>query len=154
MSIQSEITRLATAKSDLKTAINAKGGALANESISAYAAAVNSLQTGGCTIATAEVLISARSTSISFTELANKPKMFCIQLGETKTSGSLYFVTSIVANGNSVYCMTMNRKNSDTAQAGYNTNFSWTYKNGTLTVKTTKSNYFYEDTKYNLIYAY
>lgn len=47
MSIATEISRLATAKSELKTAINAKGGTLTTETLGQYAAAVAGLSTGG-----------------------------------------------------------------------------------------------------------
>ena len=43
MSIASEITRLQTAKANIKTAINNKGGSLTTETISSYATAINSL---------------------------------------------------------------------------------------------------------------
>lgn len=43
MSIASEITRLQNAKASLKTAINAKGGSLTNETLDQYASAVDNL---------------------------------------------------------------------------------------------------------------
>lgn len=43
LSIQTEITRIENAKAELKTAINAKGGTLTNETIDDYAEAVNNL---------------------------------------------------------------------------------------------------------------
>ena len=46
MSITSDLTRLATAKSDLKAAINAKGGTLNTETLADYAAAVTALPGG------------------------------------------------------------------------------------------------------------
>lgn len=45
MSIASEITRLQQAKSDLKTAINNKGGSITNETLDQYANKVNALPT-------------------------------------------------------------------------------------------------------------
>lgn len=47
MSIASEIARLQSAKSDLKTSINAKGGTLTTETLDDYAAAVDALPSGG-----------------------------------------------------------------------------------------------------------
>jgi len=47
MSIASEITRLQTAKSNLKTSINAKGGTIVDETIDDYAGFVDSLELGG-----------------------------------------------------------------------------------------------------------
>lgn len=47
MSIATEISRLTTAKTELKTAINAKGGTLTTETLGQYAAAVAGLSTGG-----------------------------------------------------------------------------------------------------------
>lgn len=47
MSIQTEITRIQTAKEDLKTAINAKGGSLADETLDHYAQAVTALPEAG-----------------------------------------------------------------------------------------------------------
>lgn len=46
MSIATEISRLQTAKSDLKTSINAKGGTLTTETLDDYAAAVDGLSGG------------------------------------------------------------------------------------------------------------
>ena len=50
MSIASEITRLQTAKANIKTAINTKGGSLTTETISSYATAINNLPSGDLTI--------------------------------------------------------------------------------------------------------
>lgn len=47
MSIQTEITRIQTAKEDLKTAINARGGLLADETLDHYAQAVTDLPESG-----------------------------------------------------------------------------------------------------------
>ena len=152
MSIQSEISRLATAKSALKTAINAKGGALANESISAYAAAVNGLQTGGCTVATAEAHNTAKSMSITFTGLAKEPKMFnCI----LKTSTSSSVVVSLTTDGTNTYSILGTTYKDDA--------FTWEYTNGSLTITLAAkyySWYFAYSTRqgsyvyYELIYAY
>lgn len=160
MSIQSEITRLAAAKSDLKTAINAKGGALANESISAYAAAVNGLQTGGCTVATAEATITKSATSISFTGLEKEPKLFCIMLnGNVNDTTGKPTILSVIGNGNNVYAVTghLYVKSSSSYYANltyYDTTFSCTYSGGELTVSTTKYMYFIKDIKYKLFYVY
>lgn len=160
MSIQSEITRLATAKSDLRAAINAKGGALVNESISAYAAAVSGLQTGGCTIAMAETTLTDDARSISFTGLTKEPKMFCILStgSENRTSGSPA-IQSVVADGDNMYALTVHYYGGrTTSYAGinyYDTSFSWTYSGGNLTVSTTKYLYFNGDNvTYRLFYVY
>ncbi|HKL95056.1 MAG TPA: hypothetical protein VJ845_01360 [Haploplasma sp.] len=50
MSIASEITRLQTAKANIKSAINNKGGSLTTETISSYATAINNLPSGDLTI--------------------------------------------------------------------------------------------------------
>ena len=47
MSIATEITRLQNAKAALKTAINAKGGTIVNETLDAYAGFVDILEIGG-----------------------------------------------------------------------------------------------------------
>lgn len=47
MSIASEITRISSAKSAIKTAINAKGGSLTNETLDEYADAIAAISTGG-----------------------------------------------------------------------------------------------------------
>lgn len=47
MGIATELARIKTAKSDLKTAINTKGGGLIAETLDYYAAAVNALPSGG-----------------------------------------------------------------------------------------------------------
>lgn len=46
MSISTEISRLQTAKANLKSSINSKGGTLTNESIDAYYLAVDAISTG------------------------------------------------------------------------------------------------------------
>nr|DAI45301.1 MAG TPA: hypothetical protein [Caudoviricetes sp.] len=43
MSVADELTRIVTAKADIKRAINAKGGTLVNEKITEYAAAIDNL---------------------------------------------------------------------------------------------------------------
>ena len=47
MSIATELTRIATAKTAIKEAINAKGGSLTNETLDAYPAAIGALPSGG-----------------------------------------------------------------------------------------------------------
>ena len=50
MSIANEITRLQTAKADIKTAIIDKGGTIDDETLDQYASVINSLPSGGLTI--------------------------------------------------------------------------------------------------------
>ena len=56
MSIAAEITRLADAKTEIKRAINAKGGTLVNERLSEYASAIDNLA--------ATLLIDASKTKL------------------------------------------------------------------------------------------
>ena len=89
MSIQSEIARLNTAKENIKTAINSKGGSLTNESISLYADAINSLSSGGgnksLIVSENEVFSLSGTVNAPNTVLSFVPKYS----GEIKISGSL-----------------------------------------------------------------
>jgi len=72
MSIASEISRLQTAKADLKTAITAKGGSLTTETLDDYASAVDAIttmpdfrNTGDVTFSGATTRESDSTTSIA-----------------------------------------------------------------------------------------
>jgi len=90
MSISTEITRIQSAKSSLKAAINAKGGALTNELLGSYAAAVTALPSG---------------TDISDTTAAagdvRSGKAFYAANG-TKTNGTLSITASKILKGQSI----------------------------------------------------
>ena len=64
MSIADEITRLQTAKADIKTAINTKGGSLTTETISSYATAINNLPSGDLTIEGQQIITGILSGTV------------------------------------------------------------------------------------------
>lgn len=65
MSIATEISRIQTAKNDLKTSINAKGGTLTSETLDDYAAAVDALSSGGGTYQSKTVTPDAAGQTVT-----------------------------------------------------------------------------------------
>lgn len=94
---------------------------------------------GGATIATTTTKPSSNSTSISFTGLTAEPKMFAINPTGNITLGSTRYVTSVIYDGTKTHGIYGYRQ-STTATSYYSASyFTWTYSNGTLTVKTSSS---------------
>ncbi|MCD8036029.1 MAG: carboxypeptidase-like regulatory domain-containing protein [Clostridiales bacterium] len=86
MSVQTEIARIENAKEALKTAINAKGGSLTDESIESYAEAVNKLETK-------ELKFLTAGFAYSFAEVSG----FFVTDGEGETSE--YSIADIIKDG-------------------------------------------------------
>lgn len=103
---------------------------------------------------------SSNATSIAFTGLAAQPKAFMLIATTQISLSSTYYVTAVTSNGTNNYG-TYVRKGSGGGSSAYNyvssSYFSWTYENGTLTVKTQSSTYggyFKSSVTYRLIYVY
>lgn len=112
---------------------------------------------GGCTVKSTTAKTSSNATSISFTGLSAKPKMFSVMLDKQSSLGSTRYVISVNSDGTNTYG-TWGYSSSNTRYAYYSSSyFSWTYSNGTLTVKSSSSSnggYFRNGYNYRLIYAY
>ena len=96
---------------------------------------------------------SSNSTSISFSGLTSEPKYFAIiPTSNTTLSSSTRYALNVVYDGNSTIGVYSN-----TSTATYTTDgFSWTYSNGTLTVKTASTSnggYFRSGAEHKLIYV-
>ena len=94
---------------------------------------------------------SSNSTSISFSGLTSEPKYFAIiPTSNTTLSSSTRYALNVVYDGNSTIGVYSNN-----STATY-TGFSWTYSNGTLTVKTASTSnggYFRSGAEHKLIYV-
>lgn len=91
------------------------------------------------TIGSASTKPSSNSTSISFTGLKGQPKMFAIIPTGNITLGSTRYVTSVMYDGSTTHG-TYGYRASSSATSYYSSSyFTWTYSNGTLTVKTSSS---------------
>ena len=96
---------------------------------------------------------SSNSTSISFSGLTSEPKYFAIiPTSNTTLSSSTRYALNVVYDGANTIGVYSNN-----STATYTTNgFSWTYSNGTLTVKTASTSnggYFRSGAKHKLIYV-
>lgn len=114
----------------------------------------------GVHVASATKAPSSNATSIAFTGLAAQPKAFMLIATTQISLSSTYYVTAVTSNGTNTYG-TYVRKGSGGGSSAYNyvssSYFSWTYENGTLTVKTQSSTYggyFKSSVTYRLIYVY
>lgn len=111
----------------------------------------------GATIATKTASTTSNATSIAFTNLSAQPKMFSVQVGQQVSLSSTRYVISVMSDGTTTYG-TYGYYSSQTRVVYYSASyFSWTYSNGTLTVKSTSSSnggYFRNGYTYRLIYAY
>ena len=96
---------------------------------------------------------SSNSTSISFSGLTSEPKYFAIiPTSNTTLSSSTRYALNVVYDGVNTIGVYSNN-----STATYTTNgFSWTYSNGTLTVKTASTSnggYFRSGAEHKLIYV-
>lgn len=96
---------------------------------------------------------SSNSTSISFSGLTSEPKYFAIiPTSNTTLSSSTRYALNVVYDGANTIGVYSNN-----STATYTTNgFSWTYSNGTLTVKTASTSnggYFRSGAEHKLIYV-
>ena len=90
-------------------------------------------------VKTVSVKPSSNSTSISFTGLTKEPKMFAISPTAQITLGTTRYVTSVMYDGSKTHG-TYGYRSGSTAYSYYSASyFTWTYSNGTLTVKTNSS---------------
>lgn len=116
---------------------------------------------GGATIATKTATVgSSNATTLSFTSLAAKPKMFAAQIsynsGSYLTLGSTRYITSMMSDGTNTYSTTGYRSNQNGREYVYTT-CTWSYSSGTLTLTSAGSSttgYFKSSATYRLIYAY
>lgn len=91
------------------------------------------------TIATAVYKPSSNSTSISFTGLSGEPKMFAVCPTGNITLGSTRYVTSVMYDGSTTRG-TYGYRSGSSATSYYSASyFTWTYSNGTLTIRTSSS---------------
>lgn len=90
-------------------------------------------------IKTATKKLSSNATSISFTGLSKEPKMFAISPTAQITLGTTRYVTSVMYDSSTTHG-TYGYRSGSTAYSYYSASyFTWTYSNGTLTVKTNSS---------------
>lgn len=102
---------------------------------------------------------SSNSTSISFTGLKAEPKAFMVMLQTQLTNTSTRYVTGVMSDGTNTSGTYAYQQNTRTSGYTYvsSSYFSYTYSNGTLTVKTNSSSnggYFKSGSSYKLIYCY
>ena len=114
----------------------------------------------GANIAETTKSPSSNATSIAFTGLAAQPKAFMLIATTQITVSSTYYVSSVMSDGTNTYGAYV-RKGSGGSSSAYqhvsSSYFSWTYSNGTLTVKTqssTNGGNFKSGVTYRLIYIY
>lgn len=110
----------------------------------------------GVTIKTASTKPSSNSTSISFTGLTAQPKMFAICPTGNITLGSTRYVTGVVYDGSTTRGTYGYRSGSSATSYHSASYFTWTYSNGTLTVKTSSSTNggnFTSSVTYQLVYV-
>ena len=114
----------------------------------------------GAHIAETTKSLSSNATSIAFTGLSAQPKAFMLIATTQITVSSTYYVSSVMSDGTNTYGAYV-RKGSGGSSSAYqyvsSSYFSWTYSNGTLTVKTQSSTYggyFKSSVTYRLIYIY
>ena len=91
------------------------------------------------TIAQVSASISSNGTSISFTGLTAEPKMFSVCPTANITLGTTRYVTGVVYDGTTTRG-TYGYRSGSSATSYYSASyFTWTYSDGTLTIKTTSS---------------
>ena len=110
----------------------------------------------GTTIKTATTKPSSDSTSISFTGLTAEPKMFAIVPTGNITLGSTRYVTGVMYDGSKTHGTYGYRQSSSATSYYSNSYFTWTFSNGTLTVRTdtsTNGGNFTSSATYQLVYV-
>lgn len=113
----------------------------------------------GAHIAETTKSLTSNATSIAFTGLSAQPKAFMLIATTQITVSSTYYVSSVMSNGTDTYGAYVRKGSGSSSAYQYvsSSYFSWTYSNGTLTVKTQSSTYggyFKSSVTYRLIYIY
>ena len=87
--------------------------------------------------------LSGNATSISFTGLSGQPKAFMLIATTQITLATTYYVTGVSCSGPTTYGTYVRKGSGSNSAYSYvsSSYFSWTYENGTLTVKTQSSTY-------------
>lgn len=102
-------------------------------------------------IGTDDVQVGSGATSITFTGLSDEPSYFsCIFKSNFSTSSGYQRVITVVYDGTSTYGLAMD------SGAKADTNWSYTYNNGSLTISSSGTNaggYFHQPGYYQLTYA-
>lgn len=107
-------------------------------------------------INTATAKLSSNGTSISFTGLTEEPKMFAICPTRNITLGTTRYVTSVMYDGSTTHGTYGYRSGSSGTSYYSSSYFTWTYADGTLTVKTsstTNGGNFSSSVTYKLAYV-
>ena len=112
---------------------------------------------GGATIAsTTKTVGSSNATSLAFT-ISGQPKMFAIMVDQQSSISSTRYIVAVDYDGTTTRG-TWAYYSGQTRNIYYsNSYFSWTYSNGTLTVRSSSSSnggYFRANYVYRIIYAY
>lgn len=128
---------LSTIKTNLQTANN--NVATESDYISQIMAALSSKANVDLSIKTKTTKLSSNATSISFTGLDGEPKAFAICPTGNITLGTTRYVTGVTYDGTTTHGV-YGYKSSSTSTSYYSSSyFTWTYSNGTLTVKTSST---------------
>lgn len=90
-------------------------------------------------VETTTTKLSAASTTITFTGLSAEPKMFSIVPTGNITLGTTRYVTGVTYDGTITHGVYGYRQSSSATSYYSSDYFTWTYSNGTLTVKTSSS---------------
>ena len=121
--------------------------------VSQYATATVNVSGGGSTglqIGFIDEQASITSSAVTFTGLLGEPTAFIIYHDESITTGSPARVAAVVFDGTSLHGQTVT--NTSNAQASYDTGFTKSYSNGTLTVTATNAQF--QDEYHCLAYTY
>ena len=156
MSIASEISRLTSAKSSIKAAIQNKGVTVPSATtLDGYAALINGIVTAR--IGTATITPSSNGTSISFS-VSGEPLIFAVYSNTGISLSTTRSFTSVIYDGTNTVCGWGYRSGSSaTAYRGDAPDaVTFTYSNGTLTISNAGSTtkYFRSGIAYNLVYVY